>query len=273
VPVKLVWTANTDEAHFRQNATIHTNDPLRPTINLTIQGQVTDASSYHPKAFFFGDVPAGSAQSAEIRIVSFRDEPFEVVDNQFVTPALEENFTVEIDELTQDEYPDPDVRSGYRVKLTTRPTLPFGPIGGWLKIKTNLDTVPEVEVPLSGKVVSDFSIVGRGYNQKNDLLELGPVVGEVGTERELLIFLRGEQGKAAQLEVGQTFPKFLEAELGERKEISENLVQVPLVIRVPKGASPAVYLGGRDSQAGRVVIRTTHPHVPELTINVKFTIE
>jgi hypothetical protein len=273
VPVKLVWTANTDEPHFRQHAEIHTNDPLRQTVNLTIVGKVTDVSSFFPRTLVFGDVPTGTPRSAELKIVSFRDESFEILEHEFVAPASDEHFTVQIEELPPDEYPTPEVLSGRRVKVTAEPTLPFGPIGGWLRVKTNLDTVPQLEVPLTGKVVSDLTVFGPDYNDMKDMLRLGPVVASQGAERKLIVFLRGDRGKGVELRVGETDPSFLQAELGERKAISDNVVQVPLMIRVPQGSPPGVHMNRQDSRPGRIILHTTHPQVPEINIQVEFTVQ
>lgn len=273
VPVTLDWTASTDEAEFRQNATVHTNDPLQQTVRLTVFGKVIEATSYHPRTFYFGDVASGTSETAEIKIVSSREEPLEITSTEFVAPASEEHFDVTVEDLPAEEFPVPEVRAGRRVKVTARPSLPFGPIRGSLKITTNLDRVPEMEVPIAGKVVSDISILGRGYSSERDRLDLGPVNGEKGTERTLYVLLRGEGGAEAELTVAETFPSFLQAELGERAKVSDTLQRVPLVVRVPPGSPPAVHVGGQDSTLGRIVIRTTHPRVPQIPIGVGFTVE
>jgi Protein of unknown function (DUF1573) len=273
VPVTLNWRADTGEAEFRQNATIYTNDPLRQSVSLTVVGRVIEASSFFPRYFELGNVPTGKSRSAAVTIFSSKDESFEVTGTEFVGMVSEEHFDVAVEELSPDEFPSPEVRSAHRVTVTSKASLPFGHIRGGLKIKTTLDRVPELEVPLTGKVVSDFRIIAPGYNAEKDQLVLGPVVGQEGTERTLYILSHGEEGAAATLTVEETSPAFLEAELGERKQHSGGSTQTPLTIRVPAGSPAGIYLGGQNSELGRIVIHTTHPRVPELTIGVRFTVE
>jgi hypothetical protein len=272
VPVTLSWTAETDEPQFRQTAEIHTNDPLRRHLNLMVVGRVSEASSYSPKSFLFGDVPVETSETAEVTIVSRRNEPFEILNTEFIEPATAEHFEVEIDALAPEEYPSPDVHAGYRVRLTAKPTLPFGRIGGWLRITTDLANLRGIEVPISGDVVSDVAIYGPGYNRQRSVLDLGHVNGSEGIERHLFVVLRGERGVAIQLKVRQTDPEYLSAELGERKSANEN-AQVPLIVRVPPGSPKAVHMAGREGNPGRIVIETDHPSVPELTIDVQFTVQ
>jgi hypothetical protein len=272
VPVTLSWTAETDEPQFRQSAEIHTNDPQRRHLNLMVVGKVSDVSSYSPKEFDFFKVPVETSRAAEVTFVSKRDEPFEILSTELVEPALAEHFDVEVDELSPDEYPSPEVHGGYRVRVTAKPTLPFGPIAGWLRIKTNLASRRQIDVPLTGDVVSDFAIYGQGYNDKRGLLDLGHINGTAGAQRQLYILLRGERGAAMQLRISQTSPEYLTAELGERTEANGN-AQIPLIVRVPPGSPPAVHMGGREGNPGQIVIETGHASVPELTVNVQFTIQ
>jgi hypothetical protein len=272
VPVTLSWTAETEEPQFRQRAEIHTNDPLRRHVSLSVVGRVGEASSFYPKTFNFGNVPQGASQTAQVKIVSTRDEPFEIETAEFVAPASAEHFRVEIEELPPGEYPSADVRAGFRVSVTALPTLPYGTLGGALRIKATGAGVPVMEVPLAGSVVSDFSIYGQGYNTKRELLDMGQVVGKEGAERRMYFLLRGERGKAMELEVSETYPEYLTAEFGERTAVNDNS-QAPLIVRVRPGAPPAVHLGGRDGNPGRIVVKTNHPSVPEVTINVQFTVE
>lgn len=273
VPVTLSWTAKTDEPNFRQSAEIHTNDPMKRHIRLTVMGEVSDASSYFPRQLHFGNVPLGKSETAEVKVVSKLDDQFEITGTEFVSPASEEHFQVDVDVLPEEEYPSPAVKSGYRVTVTTGPNLPYGQISGWLKIKTNLKRVREMDVPLAGKVVSDFSIYGPKYDETKDLLDLGQVTRTEGAERRLFVFLRGERGKAVELTIGDTYPAYLHAELGERKVVDDDLEQIPLIVRVPPGSPQAVHLPGADGDPGRIVLQTNHPNVPELTIQVRFTVE
>ena len=179
VPVKLEWNTKSTDRQFRVSATIHTNDPFSPRVNLNVVGQVTTATSYHPRQFLFGNVPHGTSREAIVRIVSLQEEDFAIEDFEFLPTEASEYFDVEIGDLPEEEYPAADVMRGYKVVVTSNSTLPFGQIEGWLKLRTNSSEQPEFDIRLSGKVVSDFSIFGQGYDAERDLLKVDGVRGRM----------------------------------------------------------------------------------------------
>ena len=66
----------------------------------------------------------------------------------------------------------------------------------------------------------------------------------------------------------------LEAELGQPTEINQGLaMETPLVVRIRKGSGSANYLGAKDGPMGHILLRTTHPSVPELKIAVRLAVE
>ena len=85
--------------------------------------------------------------------------------------------------------------------------------------------------------------------------------------------IRGEDADQVKLSVASVDPPELVAKLGEPKKIKEGLVHVPLVIEVPPGTPPMARLDIDQHDEARVVLKTTHPDVPEMVLGVRFAVE
>ena len=69
--VKLEWSALVNPGPFRQSATIVTNDPLHPRLDLSVEGEVTEATGIYPPDFTFDKVTAGDTKAADVYIMAF----------------------------------------------------------------------------------------------------------------------------------------------------------------------------------------------------------
>jgi hypothetical protein len=65
----------------------------------------------------------------------------------------------------------------------------------------------------------------------------------------------------------------LKVAFGEPRKLKEALHHVPIEIEVPAGTRPMVRLGTAQGEAGRIVLKTTHPKIPELVVGVRFAVE
>ncbi len=274
-PVKIEWTSNNEAGPYRQTATIFTNDPSRPRVTLTIQGTVMSAVRVDPSDLVFRGLTVDQTATAEVRVLSYLAEDFQIAEHAWDDPKTARNFHVTYRPLSSDELKDePDVRSGYVVKVTVEPGLPLGPFRQKIHLKTNLEDSPTVEVPVEGTVGSDISIVGRGWNEKNGVLTFGTVGSKQGAERRVQLLCRGPLNADVAYEIAAVEPSWLEVELGEKTMVNEGRVALtPLTVTIPKGAEPAVFLGARAGDFGRITIETNHPQAPQLRILVRFAVE
>ncbi len=105
------------------------------------------------------------------------------------------------------------------------------------------------------------------------MLTIGTVNAGEGAERTLLLIVRGDHRKGVKFGPWQSFPDFLQVEVGRVEEVANSpIVQVPLTIRIPKDSPPANHLQLDLASLGRITIKTTHPQVPELVIYVRFAV-
>jgi hypothetical protein len=171
---------------------------------------------------------------------------------------------------------DREARSGKLVRVTLKPGLPQGTLQQKIVLKTNLDEVPEVPVKVYATLGGDISVVavGSGWDAERNLLRLGTVDATKGVSRKLLLVVRGKHREQVQFEPVKVFPKWLEISMGKTVQIGNGMVnQTPLSITIPPNASSAVHLGSEQGKLGEVRLKTNHPDVPELKIDLQFATE
>lgn len=294
--VTVKWTANKGEGPFTQTATIETNDPIRPRMILTVSGRITRVVRPVPSELVLGQVSAGRPVTGQVRLLCYLEEPLEVRACEPVEEQTAEHFEVTFEPLPADQLQQESEagdtsgkeeekkgetgktktpQSGYLLTITVKPGLPLGVFRQTILVKTNLESIPTVKVPVMGTVVGDISIYGRGWDAENSLLTLGTISRQEGALGRLLLVTRGPLSKEVQFELVRADPEDLlqvdQQRLQEATAIgSGTATQTPLIIRIPKGSRRANYLG---PQFGEIRIKTNHPEIPELRIHVRFAVE
>jgi hypothetical protein len=271
--VLLDWKALSDYGPFRQSATLITNDPLNSQIELTIEGQVTEATNLSPTEFLFDKVAVGETKSAEVILMAMLEDNLTVSDPTWSDPAAADKFDVKIEPLEHDQLPNPDAKEGVRLTVTSKPGLPVGRFHQWLSLRTNIAGNETIEIPLVGRVVGDISVHGIDWNEEAGILSLGKVDSSEGRQRRVNVVVRGQGAPDVQLAVDSVEPEELKVAIGEPKQLTDTLVHFPVQVEVPAGTRPMVRLGTAQGEEGRVVIRTTHPTIKELALGVRFAVE
>jgi hypothetical protein len=271
--VKLEWSAVQGNGPFRQTATLITNDPLASTVELTIEGQITEATNVSPPEFVFDKIPAGESKSAEVFVMAMLEDELNVSEPQFSDPATAESFDVKIEPAEQSVLPNPNAKKGVRITVTAKPGLPLGRIHQTLSISTNLADAEKLEIPMIGRVVGDISVHGRDWNENLGVLAMGKVKSHVGRRSRVNIVVRGSDAANVKLEVAAVDPPELKATVGEPRKLGDTLVHIPVEVEVPAGTRPMVRLDTAQGEEGRVVLKTTHPTIKELVVGVRFTVE
>ncbi|MBW3599790.1 MAG: hypothetical protein KY475_21285, partial [Planctomycetes bacterium] len=228
-----------------------------------------------PDDIVFGNISGRERHEKSLVIYDYRGEELEVTDYQFVNPESAELFEAEFTPLASEELAEePDAQGGLKVTVTAKSGLPLGPINQRIRLDLNRSDVPTITADIWGRVVGDFSFIGPGFETDRNRLRLGPIPAGEEVSRQLHVMVKGPYRGDVQLEVAEVTPKgSLEAILGEPREINNGaVIMIPLTVRVPPDAPRGDYLGvGRP--AGEIVLRTTHPEVETVSIDVSFIIE
>ena len=271
--VDLEWSAKSESGPFRQTATILTNDPLQSQLELTIEGEVVEATGVQPPDFMFDKITAGETKSAEVYVMALLQDDLTVSDAELSDPTTRDKFDVRIEPVPREELPNPAARDGVRITLTANPGLPVGRFDQWLSIDTNLDGGEKLEIPIVGRVIGDISVYGAGWNEEQGVLMLGKVKSGAGERAKLNVVVRGPGADDVRFEVQSVDPPELKVTLGEPRRLRDTLLHMPIELEVPAGTRPMVRLDTAQGEAGRVVLKTTHPTIKELALGVRFAVE
>jgi hypothetical protein len=273
VSVTLEWTAKINAGPFRQTATVQTNDPNKPRVELQVDGKVIEATGVTPSSFIFDKVMADESKSAEIYVMAMAQDTIEVGTPVLSTAETREFFDVRVDPVERSALPNPDAKQGVKVTVTAKPGLPLGRFDQWLRLSTNIKDAKTLELPIVGRVVGNISVHGRLWSEEQGVLRLGTVSSEKGTSAELNIVIRGDGADATELSVVASDPKELIAKLGERKVLSPTLVHVPLVVEIPPGTPPMAHLDTEQGEAGKIMLKTTSKEAAQMVLHVRFAVE
>jgi hypothetical protein len=242
-------------------------------VELTIEGQITEAKHLAPTEFVLDKVAVGESKSAEVIVMAMLQEELVVSDPKISDPATSDKFDIKIEPLDDSELPNPEAKEGVRVTLTTKPGLPVGRFHQWLALRTNLPGSETIDIPLVGRVAGDISVHGINWNEEAGVLSLGKAKSSEGKVQRVNVVARGESAQNVQLAVASVDPQELKVTIGEPKKITGTLVHFPVEIQVPAGTRPMVRLGTAQGEEGRVVLKTTHPIIKELMLGVRFAVE
>jgi hypothetical protein len=272
--VRLEWSAKSDQGPFRQTATIHTTDPRQPEIELTIDGEIVNASGVQPPDFAFDKVAVGETKSAEVYVMAMLQDELSVSSAELTDEETRDKFDVKIEHVERDKLPEKNARDGVRITLTAKPGLPIGRFNQYVTLTTNLKDSEKVHIPVLGRVVGDISVRG-GTNWLEDqgVLNLGRVLAAQGKKVRLNLAVRGENADTVKFDVGSLDPPELKVTFGQPRRVKPTLVYVPMEVEVPAGTPPMARLGTAQGEEGKIVLTTTHPTMKELTMGVRFAVE
>ena len=270
--IHLEWTAKTGAGPFRHGATLVTNDPKQPRVELVVEGDVVEAKMLRPQDFYFGNVPAGNTKQVEVFLMAFLQDEVKILSHQVHGENLEDQFDIEFVPCKPDELPEPEAHAGVKMVATFHAGTTIGPMVGSLAIETDLRETSKMDIPIMANVIGDLSIFGAGWIPREGLLRLGAFSSDKGKQARLNISIRGEHADDTKLEVASVRPKQLQASLGEPRKMKEGLVHVPLLVEVPPGTRPMARRGAEFDEVAEIVISTTNPQTPQLKLQVEFAV-
>lgn len=271
--VRLEWIAKTAPGPFRHGATLLTNDPLHSHIQLSVEGTVIASTTLLiPAELVYGTLQAEETRESELLLVSYVNESLEISDYEISGKGFESRIEVHFEPLDKQQLPVPDALSGIKILTTYRAGKAIGPMQGLLTLSTNLENAEKINIPISSHIVGDISIYGPGWMSKRGLLTLGQIRSSEGKSVRLNLVVRGEFSADTKFKVASVNPPELKVSLGQRHQVKEHLLHVPLVVEVPAGTKPMVWLGKPASTDATIVLETTHPDMPEVQLRVHFAL-
>ncbi len=266
---RIVVSWNTTEKHgaFRQVATIRTNDPDRPSLDLKILGTVWLGLVVEPEQVRLSGHEPGKAAMAEVLVFSQRWPEFSVVKTAFSRSGP----TCVVEPADPAQLKERQARAGYRLKITLPGDLTSGCFSEWLRIEVDprdgKRSRETRQITLAGEVPSRTEVFGRKL-ALNNVLTLGALrQGEPARER-LTLVLRDEPRRMAVRRI-ESRPEFLRVHVVPLGSEESKAGVYRIDVEVPPDAPASNFMG---ANRGEIVIVTDHPTMPRLRLGVELAV-
>lgn len=275
--VVVEYSPRTSKPEFQQYATVLTNDPEHPRVELLIRGSVSRKFHLVPDGFVFSNVSASEPATAAVKILYYLGDKLRVVDHAFNGRETASFFEAASEPIPRDALTDSTAKSGVRVLVTLKKGLPLGPFRQTIRLTLEFGESSErreFEVPIEGKVVSDVSIVGPGWHADTGILSIGNVKSDQGAKRRLYVLARGDARRDVEIEPVELDPPWLRVTMGEPVELTKSVIRIPMTVEIPPGRPPAIFTGTDQGKYGVIVLGIkNHPDAREIRMHLKFVIE
>jgi Protein of unknown function (DUF1573) len=268
--VILKWTPRSEEEHFRQTATIFTNDPNQRSITLTVSGRLIQSLALAPPELVFNNVTPETHSESKARLLVQSSQPVKITGHSLTDEATAAFYVVSYAPLAEKDVPT-GYKSGWEVTVTLKPGLPFGAIHQRIRLKTDLPDTPEPEITVMGNVSNGVSVFGHGWVAEAQVLRLNVVKRGAGTKRTVNLLVNGPHRKEVSFRLLSTKPDFVKVTLGEPARL-EAVTQVPLTIEIPPGSPVVNCLGGQGHELGQLLLDTGQPTIGQVTLKLQFAI-
>lgn len=272
----LKWRAKESAGPYRQTAVIRSNDPGRPEVVLAVKGEMTLSVRADPPELIFSNVPPGKTITAELRLwCGLKGPPLEIRAAELSDAQSAQFFEIAHEPISAAAVErERGVASGVLLRVSAKPGLPRGPFQQTILLRTNLDSVPTVTVPLRGVRGDDVSATGPGWDAEHGVLHFGSVSRRSGAQRRLVLTVHGPRCKEVEFKPVRVVPDFLQVLVGEVTPIgSGSIVQVPVIVEIPASAPPENHLGSEEGRYGEILLETSRPEPRALRIYVRFAVE
>jgi len=276
--IELTWTATAMSEMFHQSATLYTSDPDQPRIELTIDGQVRELIMLEPH----GDWNVGSIDGNQPG--EFTGTIGSAILDKFKITSItcaDKTITAKEVPVPKEELKRSRFKSGYRIKVSIKPTDTIGKFNEKLVIKTDardgLTFSPSIMGVRTGPALIRAA-QGVLFNGDTMRLSLGRFPTAKGSSAELRLYVGGlgdselkitkVENDADQLQVALHKVDDPEAKPGKNGTSAGRRKIYRLVFTVPPGKAPASRTG---SQAVKVTLHTNHKRMQTMALAVSFS--
>jgi hypothetical protein len=269
----LTWTPKPQDELFTNGVDVDTNDPSRRSIRFRAVGRVVRALRWFPEIVSMANVTASEGGKGAVRLYAFKNDDLEVKSHEFLHEETAKLFTIETRPLKADELEDKQAKSGLELIVTAKPGMPMGTIDQELRITTNLADAQPISLPVRGRVSSDISLIGGKVVSEQNMINFGTLPAGEGAKVSAFLLVKGPHRDDVQFKIKSIEPDNLQVTLDPPQGQGTQVIRHALRVEIPAAAPSVNRLGTDVAPYGAIVLETTHPDVPELTIKVRFAIE
>jgi hypothetical protein len=286
VEIKLDWTAKEVgmTTVFSQSAEIYTNDPANRLVHLVIHGQIIQSVLPKPEVITMNNISSGEEYTATTGLYCYRDtvDRLEIVDFELLGATPLNLVEIRFEPMSAEQVAkEPRATSGQVMHVKLKSGMKAGLFSQAIRVKTNLPDAPRVDVFLNGEVVQDITVFGRGFRASTGdnpeyfgVLNLGSIASATGLQHNVILVVKGAFRDDVSFSVEAVLPAgVLDVEMGPATVVGKGkTVHHQLFLTVQPGQVVGNFTGGNRGNAGKIVLKTTHPTTPAISISVVFSI-
>lgn len=275
--VTLTWNAVSISADFGQSATIHTNAPDTPEVQLRVRGQIADSFVIEPNQLALGELSVTEPLTKTFHVFNYLKQSKELKDFQWSDEKTRDKVKITWKPVEVDTAKFPvhqNAVGAHEVEVTFQPGLSLGAINARITFSTDQDDkVGTLELPVAGRVAGDIVLVGGpSFDPKLNILRMGTINSSEGAKVSISLAVQGAQRDDVVPEIASVNPsESLKVTVGEPKVVGGRKY-FPLHFEVPKGAPEAYYAGGSPKDFGKVVVTTNHVFTQEVPIYIQLVV-
>ncbi len=275
--VTLTWNAVSISSDYGQSATIHTNAPGTPEIQLKIRGKVADSFVIEPDALSLGDIAVTDEVSRTFHVFTYLKDATELKDFAWTDQKTADKVKITCKRITLDKEKFPQHQNAFaahEVEVKVEPGISIGLLSSRITFSTDKEEkVGALELPVTGRIYGDIVLIGGpSFDPKLNVLRIGSVKSSEGTTVSISLAAQGSLRDQIKPEVVTVTPdKSLKVTVGEPKMVGQRRF-FPLKFEVPKGAPEVYYAGSSPKEFGKVVIKTNHEVTQEISIYVQLNV-
>lgn len=275
--VTLEWKATGVLDQFSQTATIITNDPDHRNVLLTVRGIVARTILIEPPTLTLGDVPVGEGAKRTAYVFGYGDVPMEVKKVTWGDERTANMVDIEVSPMEIDlaKFPHHERANGAaKIEMTIKNGMMLGPINSRLVVDTNIENVTNVDLAVTGTVVGEIQFLpSPKFEAERSLLEFDRVPHGAGAMQKMFLSVQGKYRDTLTVEVQEVVPaESLQVTVGEPTR-QQNRTIYPITCTVPKDAPAAMFPGTSSKNFGKVILKTNHPDIPQVKLNLRLVVE
>lgn len=266
---KIEWDVKTGDHEFEQSGPLETNDPKRPTVHLSLHGQIVETVRLDRTDLHFHDISTNEPASGSVIIYAYRDADLQVEAQEMTNTSVAKFLTLSFSPLAEEELArDPAAKGGKKLTVDVKAGLPHGDFNEPIHINTNQNDDP-LTVRVIGNVASDILLMGPGVVREKSVVNMGTANASEGKKQTIYLLVKGPYRDQTKIEIKTDEPASqFRATLGEALHDTPKTIRYPIVIEIPPGATPVNRL-----DAAKIQVTTTHPDVKEMTIKARYVVK
>jgi len=258
--VTIRWETRQYVGRYEKYAVIDTNDPQRPQISFTVQGEVQPDVLTLPedRRIDLRQVSNEATREYHAIVASPSRPETQITGLSSTRPAL---FTLSHRPLTEEELAKLKLKTGHRVTIEVPPSSDLGPFLEEVIVQTDHPKRPEVRLTVGGTIVGPVSVVPS-------VVRMNDVSSRRGDDTAVLIWVRG-RGEPTSYRVERK-PDALEVAIAPVDDKDRGTSETAsrtyrMTVAVKPGTPPGVL----DDP---IVLSSDHPKAAEVVVPVEIRV-